>query len=139
MSGKTDQNQKRLALIVMSDPMMRQLCRDILDGADFQVTNGIQSGSAAVAVAREQRPDIILLGQQLSDVPAREAVKWLRANRESATTPIIILGGETGSEPAADAKTLVLPRPITVARLHHILTQAFAPKRVQDSSQQVTR
>ncbi|HKT19288.1 MAG TPA: response regulator [Stellaceae bacterium] len=134
MRENNSKSGPRCALVVVTDPAMRQLCSEILGRADFRVTNGIESGAVAIVRTREQRPDIILLSQQLSDVPAREAVKWLRSNRESATTPIIILGGETGSETAPGGKTVVLPRPITAARLHDALIQALAPSRVGNAA-----
>ena len=130
-NGSND--RPRSALVVVTDPTIRQLCCDILGRVDFQVTNGIESGAAAIVQTREQHPDIILLSQQLSDVPAREAVKWLRSNRESAATPIIVLGGEAGTDTAPNGKTVVLPRPITAARLYDALTRALsANPRVQD-------
>jgi CheY-like chemotaxis protein len=132
-------NRHRSALVVVTDPTIRQLCRDILGRVDFRVTNGVGSGAAAIVQTREQHPDIILLSQQLSDVPAREAVKWLRSNRESAATPIIVLGGEAGSETAPGSKTVVLSRPITAARLRDALIQAFScDPLVQGRIRQVT-
>jgi CheY-like chemotaxis protein len=126
----TSNNQlPRRALLVVADPAMRQLCRETLDSAGFVVANGIESGAAAVTVAREQRPEVIFLSQQLSDVPALEAVKWLRSNADLATTPIIILGGNAASDQPANRRQItVLSRPITTARIRHALAQALPAK-----------
>lgn len=126
-------DRPRSALVAVTDPTIRQLCCDILDRVDFRVTNGIESGAAAIVQTRAQHPDIILLSQQLSDVPAREAVKWLRSNRESAATPIVVLGGEAGNNTAPGGKTVVLPRPITAARLYDALIRALSADPVVQS------
>lgn len=126
----TSNNQpRRRALLVIADPVMRQLCCKTLDSAGFAVSNGIHSGAAAVTAAREQRPEVIFLGQQLSDVPAFEAVKWLRSNADLATTPIIILGGNVESgRPTNRRQITVLPRPITAAHIRDALSQALPGK-----------
>jgi DNA-binding response OmpR family regulator len=112
-------------LLAVVDPVIRRVCREALDSAGFAVASGIESGAAAMTAAREQHPQIIVLSQQLSDVPALETVKWLRSNTESAATPIIILGGNADAKTARDRVT-VLPRPITAAQLHYALVEALA-------------
>ena len=78
MREGSSSDRPRSALVVVTDPAIRQLCRDMLGRVDFRVTNGVESGTAAIVQTREQHPDIILLSQQLSDVPAREAVLFRR-------------------------------------------------------------
>lgn len=105
---------------------MRQRCRVTLGIAGFVVANDVESGAAAVTTAREQRPQVIILSQQLSDVPADEAVKWLRSNRDLATTPIIILGGKAeADEAAARDHIIIVPRPVTAAHIRFALDEAL--------------
>jgi DNA-binding response OmpR family regulator len=118
MNANPNNFPRRRALLVVADPAMRQLCRETLGNAGFAVAIGLDSGTAAVTTAREERPDIIILSQQLNDVPASEAVKWLRSNANLATTPIVILGGK--AETVHD-RIVVLPRPITAAQLRDAL------------------
>jgi CheY-like chemotaxis protein len=112
----------RFALVAVTNPAMRILCRETLRDIGFTVANGAESGTAVVTNAREQHPDLIILSEQLSDVPASEAVKWLRCNRMSATSPIIILG-RMGDMPRDDVRLTVLPRPITRTQLREALSQ----------------
>lgn len=129
MIANSNDQPPRRALLVVADPVMRQLCRETLGGAGFVVTNGIHSGAAAVTTAREQRPDVIFLSQQLSDVPALEVVKWLRSNADLAIIPIVVLGGDTASDrPANRRQITVLPRPITAAHIRYALSQALPAK-----------
>ena len=126
MAADSNNEPRPLALIVVVDPVMQQICRETLGGAGFVVIDNVESGAAAVVRAREQHTSIILLSQQLSDVPAPEAVKWLRSNRESANTPIIILGGKPDGAKNTTQVT-VLPRPITAGQLQQALADAFDP------------
>lgn len=112
---------RKRALLVAPDPATRRICCDALASANFTVENGLDTGAGAVAAATRDHPDVILLGQQLSDVPASEAVKWFRSNKELASTPIIILAMRVEDEVLADGRTTVLLRPITAARLTQAL------------------
>ena len=112
----------RLALVAVTNPAMRTLCRETLRDSGFKVADKIESGAAVTADARERHPDVIILSEQLSDVPASEAVKWLRANRMSATSPIIILG-RVADTLRNDPGLTVLQRPITRTQLRETLTR----------------
>lgn len=126
MIAPSPHHPPRRALLVVADPVMRQRCRATLGSAGFAVANDVASGTAAVATAREQLPEIIILSQQLSDVPADEAVRWLRSNRDLASTPIIILGGKADAEEmAAGQHVIIVPRPVTAALIRHALDEAL--------------
>ena len=114
-----------LALVAVINPAMRTLCGETLRGIGFTVANGAESGTAVVTDARERHADLIILSEQLSDVPASEVVKWLRSNRMSATSAIIILG-RTDDMPRDDLRLTVLPRPITRTQLRDALTQILS-------------
>jgi len=105
----------RLALLAITNPAMRTLCRETLEDIGFSVAAGLESGTAVVTDARKRHPDLIIIGEQLSDVPASEVVKWLRSNTTSATLPIIVLGSL--DHKLKDDSLTVLPRPITRAQL----------------------
>jgi DNA-binding response OmpR family regulator len=117
----------RVGLVVIADPVLRQLCYETLCDAGFVIANSIMSGAEAVIRARELNPDVILLSQQLSDVPAFEAIKWLRSNRESAGTPIIVLGGKATDAGLATGVTIVT-RPINANRLRIALIDTLGHK-----------
>jgi DNA-binding response OmpR family regulator len=117
----------RLALVVITDPVLKQLCCETLPAIGFTVANGIESGADALLRTRELRPDVILLSHQLSDVPARQAVRWLRANRESAATPIVVLDGRA-SDAQNEAGVIVLPRPVTADTLRMAMSNAMGSR-----------
>jgi len=116
---------RRRALLVASDPVIRKVCCETLSNANFTVRDGTDSGAGAMSLATREHPDVILLSQQLSDVPASEAVKWFRSNQKLKSTPIIILGTRAeDDEKPAEGRTVLLPRPVTATRLKQALHDA---------------
>jgi DNA-binding response OmpR family regulator len=113
----------QLALVAVTNAALRTLCRETLREIGFTVADQVESGTAVVTDARKRHLDVIILSEQLSDVPASEAIKWLRSNRMSATSPIIILGGLSNMLLLEDNRLTVLPRPTTRTQLRDTLAQ----------------
>lgn len=112
----------RRALVVVVDPATRKACLEAFSKAGFTVTDTVNSGAAAVTIAREQHPDIIILNDQLTDVPAGEAVKWLRSNEQVATTPIVIVGGSVANNQRSIHDSIyALPRPFSAAAIEELI------------------
>jgi two-component system, OmpR family, response regulator len=81
------QAQARL-LVVEDDPNILELLSASLRFAGFGVATAI-SGTAAVAAAREERPDLIVLDVMLPDLDGFEVIRKLR---DSGTrTPVVFL------------------------------------------------
>lgn len=124
MATPSDNNASpRFALVAVTNQAARMLCRETLQAIGFTVADDIESGAIALSDARERHPDVIILSEQLSDVPASEAIKWLRSNRLSATSPIIILGGLSNMTMLNDNSVTALPRPTTRTQLRNALAQ----------------
>lgn len=103
----------RRALIAVADPVTERLCRGVLARSGIAV-EVVDSGVAAVIAARGNRPDLILVDDQLRDVVGREVVGWLRSNPALKTTPIVVLTtkAETGAERAASHPGAWLRKPL---------------------------
>ena len=87
----TGPHEPRLrALVAVVEPAALRLFRAVLEDSGFEIDT-VDSGIGAVIAARERHPDVILMDLQLRDVPAREAVEWLRSNPGLRSTPIIVL------------------------------------------------
>lgn len=89
--------RKRRVLIVEEDPMVLQLCREIVEKAGFAV-EAVDSGIAAVISARNECPEFIFVAPQLRDVPGGEAIAWLRANPAVRAIPIVVLSKPVTSD-----------------------------------------
>ena len=74
-------------LVVDDEPKIRDIVRRYLEADGFAVTEQAD-GPGALAAAREQRPDLIVLDVML---PGLDGVEVLRRLRESSQVPVILL------------------------------------------------
>jgi two-component system cell cycle response regulator DivK len=83
MSAKT-------ILHVEDNELNRKILRDLLRRTSYRLIEA-PDGEAAVAVAREQHPDLILMDVQLPKVSGIEATRRVRAEPTTADIPIIAI------------------------------------------------
>jgi two-component system cell cycle response regulator DivK len=83
MSGKT-------ILYVEDNEANRMIVRDLLKRTQYRLIEA-HDGEAGVAMAIEQRPDLILMDIQLPKISGIEAMRRLRAEAATAQTPIIAI------------------------------------------------
>ena len=83
MSAKT-------ILHVEDNELNRKIIRDLLRRTAYRLIEA-PDGEAAVAVAREQHPDLILMDVQLPKVSGIEATRRVRAEPATADIPIIAI------------------------------------------------
>jgi len=81
----------RKVLVVDDEPKIVQIARDYLERAGFTVLAALD-GAAALAVARAERPDLVVLDLGLPEVDGLDVTRALR--RES-DVPIIMLTART--------------------------------------------
>ncbi len=78
---------QELILVVDDEPKIVKLTRDYLEKDGFRVSTAV-NGAEALAVARREKPDLIILDLMLPDIDGWEVCRTLR--RETGT-PIIML------------------------------------------------
>ncbi len=83
MSAKT-------ILHVEDNELNRKIVRDLLLETSYRLIEA-EDGEAGIAMAREERPDIILMDLQLPKVSGIEAMRMLRQDPVTAHTPIIAI------------------------------------------------
>ena len=83
MSGKS-------ILYVEDNDLNRKIVRDLLRRTAYRLLEA-PDGEAGVAMAREHRPDLILMDVQLPKMSGIDAVRVLRNEPGTATTPIIAI------------------------------------------------
>ena len=125
-------------LIVDDDPELLRLIAFPLHRAGYE-TLGATDGEEALAKARKEKPDLIILDIMLPELDGIEVCQRLRSNPETVTLPIIMLSALTsvddkikGLEAGADE---YLTKPISpkevVARVHAMLERTARLRQVQ--------
>jgi two-component system cell cycle response regulator DivK len=108
-----------LVLIVDDNEKNLKLVRDVLRAARFRTIEAA-TGTEAIALAAERRPDVILMDLRLPDMDGSEAARMLRDGERTASIPIVAVS----SAPMSSAGTWLraagfagyLEKPISVRR-----------------------
>jgi two-component system cell cycle response regulator DivK len=85
------QDGERMAkkvLIVEDNELNMKLFHDLLDAQGYE-TLQTREGLEALSLAREQRPDLILMDIQLPEISGLEVTKWLKADDELSSIPVV--------------------------------------------------
>lgn len=77
-------------LLLVSDPVMRDVLRDALDSAGYLVVVATELG-AAVDRLREMRPDLLITRPYINSMTGQIAADYLRTKRPGL--PIMIVSG----------------------------------------------
>ena len=77
-----------LILIVEDNEKNMKLVRDVLQAKGYATVEAV-TGEDGVRLAAERKPDLILMDIQLPGLSGIEALRQLRANRETATIPAV--------------------------------------------------
>ena len=78
----------KTVLIVEDNELNMKLFRDLLDTHGYK-TLQTRNGMEALALAREHRPDLILMDIQLPEVSGLEVTKWLKEDDQLREIPVI--------------------------------------------------
>jgi two-component system cell cycle response regulator DivK len=79
--------QKKV-LIVEDNELNMKLFHDLLE-AHGVATIETRDGSRVLEIAREQKPDLILMDIQLPEVSGLDVTKWLKADEELRSIPVV--------------------------------------------------
>ena len=78
----------KTVLIVEDNELNMKLFHDLLDAHGYD-TLQTRDGMEALALARQHRPDLILMDIQLPEVSGLEVTKWIKEDENLASIPII--------------------------------------------------
>jgi len=79
-----------LVLIVEDNEKNMKLARDILQAKGYETVEAV-TGEEGVKLAKEKKPDLVLMDIQLPGINGIEAFKQLRADAKTARIPVIAL------------------------------------------------
>jgi two-component system cell cycle response regulator DivK len=78
----------KIVLIVEDNELNMKLFHDLLDAHGYR-TLQTRTGMEALKLAREHRPDLILMDIQLPEVSGLEVTKWLKDDDDLREIPVI--------------------------------------------------
>lgn len=109
----------KTVLIVEDNELNMKLFNDLLEAHGYQ-TVGTRNGIEALDLARQHRPDLILMDIQLPEVSGLEVTKWLKDDAELKSIPVIAV---TAFAMKGDEERIIqggceayLSKPISVAK-----------------------
>jgi two-component system cell cycle response regulator DivK len=83
-----DRRAQRRVLIVEDNDLNMKLFNDLLEAHGY-FTLQTKDGVEALRMARQHRPDLILMDIQLPEVSGLEVTKWLKEDDDLRTIPVI--------------------------------------------------
>jgi len=108
---------EKTVLVVEDNDINMKLFHDVLDARGYNVLQA-KDGMEGWRMAREHRPDLILMDIQLPDVSGLEVTKWLKDDETLKSIPVIAI---TAFAMAGDKEKFLeggcdayIPKPISV-------------------------
>ncbi len=115
-------------LIVDDDPSIVNLLKEGLQMEGYKTVMGYD-GQAAVAMARSQKPDLILLDVNMPMTNGLLAAEMIRSHADSKDIPIILLTGEVSDRvfPKAEAmgRVMHIKKPVDLDELLSLIRQVL--------------
>jgi two-component system cell cycle response regulator DivK len=78
----------KTVLIVEDNELNMKLFHDLLDAHGY-ATLQTKDGMEALALARQHRPDLILMDIQLPEVSGLEVTKWIKEDENLRSIPVV--------------------------------------------------
>ena len=78
----------KTVLVVEDNELNMKLFHDLLEGIGYNIVE-TRNGLEAIDLAREHKPDLILMDIQLPEVSGLEVTKWIKEDDELRSIPVI--------------------------------------------------
>ncbi len=78
----------KTVLVVEDNELNMKLFHDLLDAHGYRILQ-TRDGMEALDLAREHRPDLILMDIQLPEVSGLEVTKWLKQDENLRSIPVV--------------------------------------------------
>jgi two-component system cell cycle response regulator DivK len=83
-----DRSDAKTILIVEDNELNMKLFNDLLEAHDYNILQ-TRDGMDALKIAREKKPDLILMDIQLPEVSGLEVTKWIKEDENLRSIPVI--------------------------------------------------
>jgi len=122
----------KTVLIVEDNELNMKLFHDLLQANGYQTVQ-TRSGMEAMPLARQHRPDLILMDIQLPEVSGLEVTKWLKDDEELKAIPVVAVTAFAmkGDEERirAGGCEAYISKPISVAKFLETMRSFLGPGR----------
>lgn len=81
-------SEKKKVLIVEDNDLNMKLFQDLLEAHQIDTIEA-RDGTNVLDIARAEKPDLILMDIQLPEVSGLDVTKWLKADEELKSIPVI--------------------------------------------------
>jgi DNA-binding response OmpR family regulator len=110
-------------LVVDDDPVSRLVAVHALARMRFETRiRQASTGEEALAMIRRERPDLVVLDVAMPDMDGFEVCRRLRADFQTAFTPVLMLTGNTDEASRSQAFLMgtddYMTKPLSVPELH---------------------
>jgi two-component system, cell cycle response regulator DivK len=96
---------KKKALVVDDNGNNLMLEKDLLEIAGFKVFEA-ENAAGGIAIARGEKPDIIIMDVRLPDMRGTEAARILRQDKETSDIPIVFVTASVLAEGREEIKDI---------------------------------
>ena len=88
MAEETMNGTAKTVLVVEDNELNMKLFHDLLEAHGYNILQ-TKDGMEALRLAREHRPDLILMDIQLPEVSGLEVTKWIKEDENLKSIPVI--------------------------------------------------
>ena len=121
-------SQKKRILYIEDEKEMLELTRIVLEREGYEMLAAI-GGAEGIELVKREKPDLVLLDLMMPDVDGWEVYRQMKADKEVAEIPVIIITARTQSID----KVLGLK----VAKVADYITKPFGPSDLINSVKRV--
>lgn len=114
--GKDDGRRRGAILVIDEDPHLRDALARLLEGEGHRVLQATD-GATALAMTRDQRPDLLLLDAMMSGTGGAALLRALREELQDATPPALLMTASELSDRAELGAVHGLEKPFNVPEL----------------------
>jgi CheY-like chemotaxis protein len=96
---------RKKALVIDDNANNLLLEKDLLEVAGFEVFEA-ENAAVGIAIARKERPDVIIMDVRLPDMRGSEAARILRQDKEISGIPIVFVTASVMESELKETKTI---------------------------------
>ena len=96
---------RKKALVVDDNANNLLLAKDLMEVAGFEVFEA-ENAADGIAIARREKPDVIIMDVRLPDMRGTEAAQILRQDKETSDIPIVFVTASVMAEGREEIKAI---------------------------------